>query len=106
MEGRQAGRKEEGRQAGRKQRCKEGRDIEEGSDVLLEASHEEHKVRSRVRVAATLDGALDSLLEFENLSEDESQSEFNSDEFEDCQFFVMSDGENEGCERSGQGESD
>ena len=38
---------------------------------------EERKVRARVRRATTLDGALDSLLEFENLSEAESEIEFN-----------------------------
>ena len=61
--------------------------------VLLEASHEEHKVRSRVRAAATLDGALLSLLEFENLSDDESNDDYSFSKLEDCQLFVMSEGE-------------
>ena len=61
--------------------------------MLLEASHEEHKVRSRVRAATTLDSALLSLLEFENLSDDESQDDYSFSKFEDCQLFVMSEGE-------------
>ena len=50
--------------------------------MLLEAGHEERKVRARVRRSTTLDGARDALLEFENLSEAESQSDFD---FEDVQ---------------------
>ena len=61
--------------------------------ILLEASHEEHNVRSRVRAATTLDGALLSLLEFENLSDDEIQDDYSFSKFEDCQLFVMSEGE-------------
>ena len=50
---------------GLKQRFNKARDIEEAMSVLLEACHEEHKVRARVRRATTLDGALNPLLEFE-----------------------------------------
>ena len=78
-----------------KQRFNTAKDIDEAMSVLLEASHEERKVRARVRRATTLDGALDSLLEFENLSEAESQSDFEFDEFQECEFFVMSDGKSE-----------
>ena len=61
--------------------------------ILLEASHEERKVRARVRAASTLDGALRSLLEFEKFSDDESQDEVKFNEFTDCQLFVMSEGD-------------
>ena len=66
--------------------------------MLLEASHEEHQVRTRARRAATLEEALDSLLDSENLNGDERANELNIDEFEDCQFFQLSEGESEGCE--------
>ena len=83
---------------GLKERFRNAIDIDEAMGVLLEASHEERKVRARIRRAATLDEALESLLEFENFGEDESEGELNFHDFDDCQLFVMSDGESEGCE--------
>ena len=58
----------------------------------------QRKVRARVRKAATLVDALESLLEFENVSEVGSQDEMNFDDFQDCDFFVMSEEESESQE--------
>ena len=62
-------------------------------NVLLEASNEERKLRARVREATTLLGALDALLEAEDLSEGESQDEFHSNDLQECYVFVMSEEE-------------
>ena len=62
--------------------------IEEAMGVLLEASNEERQVRTRVREASTLFGALDALLEFENLSDDEGQGECHFNDFQDCAKFT------------------
>ena len=51
--------------------------------VLLEASNEEGKVRTRVREANTLLCALDALLEVEDFSEDKSQDEFHFNDFQE-----------------------
>ena len=67
--------------------------IEEALGVLLAASNEERQVRSRVREASTLFGALDALLEFENLSDEEEQGECHFNEFRDCEYVMSEDDE-------------
>ena len=54
-----------------KQRFREAQDIDEAMSVLLEARHEESKLRAKVRAATTLEGALNELFEIEEGSEDE-----------------------------------
>ena len=71
---------------GLRQRFKVADSIEEAMGVLLEASNEERNVRTRVREASTLLGALDALLEFENLSDDEGQGECHFNEFQEWNF--------------------
>ena len=44
---------------GLKQRFKNTQDIDDAMSVLLEASHEEHKLRARVRAAATLERGIE-----------------------------------------------
>ena len=78
---------------GLKQRLAGAGTIEEALGVLCAASNEERKVRSRVREASTLFGALDALLEFENLSEEEEEGEYHFNDFQDWEFYVMSEDE-------------
>ena len=78
---------------GLKQRLAGAGTIEEALGVLCAASNEERKVRSRVREASTLFGALDALLEFENLSEEEEEGEYHFNDFQECEFYIMSEDE-------------
>ena len=61
--------------------------------VLLEASNAERQLRSRVRAASTIEGALLALTEVGNSGQDERQEALDFSEFPDCQLFAMSDGE-------------
>ena len=76
------------------QRLKQAVNIEDALGVLLEASNAERRVRSRARLASTLEEALDSLFSCDSASGDENGSGLNFDEFEDGQLFSMPEGAN------------
>ena len=77
-----------------KERFKQTSNIEEALGVLLEASHEECRVRSRARLASTLEEALDSLFVCGSSSGEEREHELNFDEFEDDQLFFIAEAGN------------
>ena len=80
---------------GLKQRFREAQDIDVAMSVLLEASHEEAKLRAKVRAASTLEGALNELFEIEQGSDDEQANELNLEDFGDAQLFILSGGDSE-----------
>jgi len=78
---------------GVKERFKRTSYIEEALGVLLEASNVECRVRSRARLASTLEEALDLLFVGGESGEEESGDELNFDEFEDDQLFFIAEAE-------------
>ena len=77
--------------SGLRERFKRTSNIEEALGVLLEASHEECRVRSRARLASTLEEALDTLFVCGDAGEEERADKLNFDEFEDEQLFSITE---------------
>ena len=76
---------------GLKERCKQTSNLEEALGVLLVASNVERRVRSRARLASTLDEALDFLFVGGESGDEGNGEDINFNDLEDEQLFCDSE---------------